>query len=84
MRPLIGIAAAVCAIVLPVAAHADDSSDLRDQILKDCSIKPWQFAVRVEGTTTVIPQISPTLTPDQKKCVLQLLTAFRRDQGATP
>jgi hypothetical protein len=80
MRPLLGIAALV-GLVLPTAAYCDDASDLRQQVLDTCTIKAWQFSVRIEQGGAVIPMLSPTMTPVERKCVLKMVDDFRRAQA---
>jgi hypothetical protein len=81
MRPLLGIAA-LTALALPTAAYSDEASDLRQQILEACTIKAWQFSVRIEQGGAVIPLLSPTMTPVERKCVLKLVDDYRRAQSA--
>lgn len=78
MRPVLGLAAALCTL-LPTAAYSDDSSDLRQSILQGCSIPAWQFSVRVEKGGAIIPQISPTISVAQKKCVQLMIEDYRRN-----
>ncbi|SDA10884.1 hypothetical protein [Sphingomonas sp. NFR15] len=78
MRPAFRVAAALC-VSLPAAAYADDSSDLRQSILQGCGIPAWQFAVRIKKGGTVTPQISPTITADQKTCVRKMIDDYRRN-----
>lgn len=78
MRPALGLAAALTSL-LPTAALADDSAALRQTILQGCTLQPWQFAVRVESGGTVIPQMSPTLSDAQKKCVQAMIQDYRRN-----
>jgi hypothetical protein len=82
MRPILGIAA-LTALALPTAAYSDDASDLRQQILEGCEIKAWQFSVRIESGGAVIPLLSPTMTPVERKCVLKMVDDYRRSQAAT-
>jgi len=81
MRPLLVFAATVAGS-LPTVAFCDDASDLRQQILQGCNLKAWQFNVRIERGGAIMPQISPTMIPGQRKCVLTMIDTFRRDQGA--
>ncbi|AOH85018.1 hypothetical protein AWL63_14715 [Sphingomonas panacis] len=78
MRPALGIIAALCAL-LPTAAYADDSSDLRQTILQGCELAAWQFAIRVEKDGSIVTQISPTIKDDQKTCVRKMIDDYRRN-----
>lgn len=81
MRPLPGIAA-LALLALPTAAHPDDAADLRQQVLEGCNLKAWQFSVKIEQGGAVIPLLSPTMTPVERKCVLKMVDGFRRAQTA--
>ena len=78
MRPVLGLAAALCALI-PAIAQADDSAALRKNILQGCTLQAWQFAVRIEQGGVVVPQMSPTLPAEQKTCIRKLIEDYRRN-----
>jgi hypothetical protein len=81
MRPVLALAT-IAALALPGAAYSDDASDLRQQILDGCSIKAWQFNVRIEQGGVILPLLSPTMDPLARKCVLTMIDAYKRQQTA--
>ena len=82
---------ALLAVPLPVAAQTQplltpqttvqDERDLRASILSGCSLKAWQFAVRIMPSGSVVPSLSPTVLAQQKRCVYHLINDYVVDHS---